>query len=95
MSGSATAPMRARGRWKSALLGVGAISAVPTAILIADDYTDPTNDSQVQRHQRAKIELWKEDAEGFITSAVDRVLINPGRISSPSKKKTPSSKQSS
>jgi hypothetical protein len=86
MSGSTAAPMR-RG-WKSALLGIGAISAVPTVILIADDYIDRTNESQLRRHQRAKIELWKEDAEGFIHTAVDRVLINLGRRSSP-KTETP------
>ncbi|KAL4531423.1 hypothetical protein Ndes2437A_g08753 [Nannochloris sp. 'desiccata'] len=87
MPGSATGSMR-RG-WKSALLGMGAIASVPTAILIADDYIDRTNGSQLRRHQRAKIELWKEDAEGFIITTVDRISNSVGRIRSP-RKETPS-----
>jgi hypothetical protein len=89
MSGSATAPLR-RG-WKSALLGIGAVASVPTVILIADDYIDRTNGSKLRRHQRAKIELWKEDAEGFVHTAVDRVLHNLRRRGAPSKE-TPSGK---
>jgi hypothetical protein len=88
MSGSSTSSMR-RG-WKSALLGMGAVASVPTAILIADDYIDVTNGSKLRRHQRAKIELWKEDAEGFITTAVDRILNNVGR-GRPSRKEAPPS----
>ena len=89
MSGSATAPMR-RG-WKSALLGMGAIASVPTIILIADDYLDRKNESQFRRHQRAKIELWKDDAEGLIQTTIDRLKLNVGKIASPGKE-TPSSK---
>lgn len=69
--------------WKSALLGMGAIASVPTAILIADDYIDRTNGSQLRRHQRAKVELWKEDAEGFITRAVDQIFSSVGKERSP------------
>lgn len=72
--------------WKSALLGMGAIASIPTAVLIADDYIDRTNGSQLRRHQRAKIELWKEDAEGLITAAVDQIFNNVGRVRPPSKK---------
>ena len=54
------------------MLALGAATAIPAVMLIADQNLDHSGNIDVQKHRRAKYELMKEDARGFLQTAADR-----------------------